>query len=273
MKKVPDILLNDGTKIPQIGLGLYLIKDEADFMNAFKIAYDNNYRLFDSAQFYKNEHFLAKAIKEYRINRKDIFVTTKIAVNNFGYKRTLKSFDQSLKKLDSDYFDLVLLHFPVPVLRKQSWKALEKIKLQGVARSIGVSNYTIKHLEELKKYANILPSVNQVELHLFLEQPKLLDYCNKNNIKIEAYAPLAHGLPMDNPIVLRMAKKYNKTYAQIMLRFDYQLGLIIIPKSITKERIIQNINILDFEITAEDFNLLKTLDKKLRTCWDPTRIP
>ena len=271
--KIPNILLNDGTKIPQIGLGLYLVKDENDFLSAFKCAYDNNYRLFDSAQFYKNEQFIAKAIKKYKINREDILITTKIAVNNFGYKKTLKSFDESLKKLESNYVDLILLHFPVPVLRKSSWKALEEIKEQGLAKSIGVSNYTIKHLEQLKKYANILPSVNQVELHLFLQQPELLKYCNKNNIKVEAYAPLAHGLAMDNPLVLQLAKKYKKTYAQIMLRFLIQLNLIIIPKSVTRERIIQNIDILDFEIKKEDFKSLLTLDKNLRTCWDPTRIP
>lgn len=270
---IPKIKLNDQTKIDQIGLGLYLIKDKDEFRKAFRVAYQAGYRMFDSAQFYQNEQFIAQNIQELKIKREDIYITSKIAVNNFGYKKTKKSFEESLKKLNTNYLDLILLHFPVTLLRKKSWKALEELKIAGKAKSIGVSNYTIRHLEEMKKYAQIMPSINQVELHVFLQQPELLSYCQENNIQLEAYAPLAHGLPMDNPQILEVANKHHKSYAQIMLRFLIELNLIVIPKSINPDRIKENIAIFDFKLDKEDILKLKSLNRNLRTCWDPTRIP
>ncbi len=268
-----DIKLNNGVLIPRIGLGLWQITDEKVFVDAFKTALTAGYRLFDTAQIYHNEQYLARAINQTKVDRSKIFITSKIAVNNFGYKKTHKSFEDSLEKLNIDYIDLMLLHFPVSILRKKSWLALEEILQSKKTRAIGVSNYTIRHLEDLKKYANITPVINQVELHVFLQQPELIAYCKDNSIQIEAYSPLAHGEAMKNPLILNIAKKYNKSYAQIMLRFLLQLELVIIPKSITPKRIVENIDILDFEIDKNDMTKLKKLDKNLRTCWNPTLVP
>lgn len=270
---VPNIKLSDDNSIPQLGLGLWQVSSQEDFNHAFNSAIKAGYKLFDTAQIYKNEDLLGKAIKTSKVKRSDLFITTKIAVNNFGYKKTHSSFDTSLKKLQTDYVDLILLHFPISVLRKKSWKALEEIRQSGRAKSIGVSNYTIRHLEEMKKYANQMPVINQVELHVFLQQPKLIEYCQKNNIVVEAYSPLAHSKVMDNEVIASLAEKHSKTYAQIMLRYLIELGTVVIPKSVHPDRIKQNIDVFDFSLDKSDINKLKKLDKNYRTCWNPTSIP
>jgi diketogulonate reductase-like aldo/keto reductase len=271
--KIPELALADGHKIPQIGLGLWGVTDDQDFFSAFDAAIESGYRLFDSAQHYKNEKQLGAAVKKSSVRRSQLFITTKIGVSSFGYKKTISSFDESMEKLDMEYVDLLLLHFPVSLLRKKSWKALEELKDSGRVKSIGVSNYTIRHLEEMKKYAKVMPVVNQVELHVFLQQPELIDYCNQNNIAVEAYSPLAHGKVMDDPVIQRLAKKYKKSYAQIMLRFLVELGLVVIPKSVTPKRIQENIKIFDFKFDDDDLKQLKSSDRDLRTCWNPTLVP
>lgn len=271
---VPNIKLPDGNKVPQIGLGLWKNTDEAEFMTAFEAGIAAGYRHFDSAQAYGNEQYLGAAVKKSGLSREELFITSKIAVQHFGHKHALESFDESLQKLQMEYVDLILLHFPVSLLRKKSWTALEEIKAAGKAKSIGVSNYTIKHLEEMKKYAKEMPTVNQVELHVFLQQPELLEYCREHNIAIEAYSPLAHAKAgADEPVLQELAKKYGKTYAQIMLRWCIQRDLIVLPKSVTPSRIQENIDIFDFELDDEDMPKLASLNRDLRTCWDPTHIP
>lgn len=268
------IKLSAGIEIPQVGLGLWKVKDQAEFNTAFAAAIEAGYRHFDSAQAYGNEHMLGEAWQKSGLKRKDIFITTKIAVENFGAHHAPKSFEKSLVNLQSDYVDLLLLHFPVSVLRKKSWLALEGIHKAGKAKSIGVSNYTVKHLKELKEYAGVTPAVNQVELHVFLQQPELLAYCKEQGIAVEAYSPLAHARAgADEPLLQELATKYGKTYAQIMLRWCVQKDLIVLPKSVTPSRIQENINIFDFEISGEDMTRLAELDRDLRTCWDPTHIP
>ena len=270
---ISTIKLSDGYAIPQIGLGLWQVKEEADFHNAFQAAFKAGYRLFDTAQMYGNEQLLGSSIAKTKIDRQKLFITTKINVNNFGSRKTLASSQESLNKLGLEYIDLMLLHFPVPVLRKNSWLSLEKLKKQGLIRSIGVSNYTIRHLEEMKKYASEMPVVNQVELHVFLQQPELLEYCREHKIVVEAYSPLAHGQEMDNPIIKAIATKHSKSYAQVMLRYLIELGLVVIPKSISSDRIKENIALFDFKLDKSDLNELKGLDKNLRTCWNPSRVP
>lgn len=270
---VPDIPLHDSAKIPQIGLGLWKVKDQDEFNTAFDTALAAGYRHFDSAQAYDNEHMLGEAWQRNGLAREDIFITTKIAVEHFGHKHALSSFEDSLKNLRTDYVDLLLLHFPVTLLRKKSWTALEEIKAAGKAKSIGVSNYTIHHLEEMKEYASEMPAVNQVELHVFLQQPELLEYCAEHDIAVEAYSPLAHAQAMDEPVITELADKYQKTYAQIMLRWCVQKGLIVLPKSVTPSRIQENIAIFDFELSHEDMKYLSTLDRDLRTCWSPVHVP
>ncbi len=269
----PDIKLNNGHTIAQVGLGLWQVKDNQLFDDIFKTALQAGYRHFDTAQIYDNEEALGRAWKKSGIRREELFITTKISVTHFGKTLTRKSFLSSLQRLQTEYVDLLLLHFPVTGLRKSSWKEIEKFVTDGRAKSIGVSNYTIKHLEQLKAYSSITPAVNQVELHLFLQQSELRDYCKANGIVIEAYSPLAHGRDMSDPLVSEIAKKYNKSYAQIMLKWLTQNEMVILPKSITQERIAQNIDIFDFVIDVTDMDRLSKLDKNLRTCWDPTHIP
>ncbi len=270
---IPYIKLNDGNLIPQVGLGLWQVKDDDEFRMAFRAAVDEGYRHFDSAQAYGNEHLLGEEWIRSGIKRKDIFITTKIRVENMTIGRTAQSFAKSLENLQTEYVDLILLHFPVSLVRKKAWKELEKIHETGQAKSIGVSNYTIKHLEEMKEYASIVPAVNQVELHVFLQQPELVEYCQEHDIVIEAYSPLAHAKDMSDLTIQAIAKKHDKTYAQVMLRWLAQKDLVVLPKSVTPERVRQNIDIFDFELNDEDMMRLGKLDHALRTCWDPTHVP
>jgi diketogulonate reductase-like aldo/keto reductase len=194
-------------------------------------------------------------------------------VAHFGYHNAKKTFEESLAKLQSDYVDLLLLHFPVTLLRKKSWTALEEIQAAGKAKSIGVSNYTVRHLEEMKEYAKVTPAVNQVELHLFLQQPELVEYCKKEGIVVEAYSPLAHAKEMSNEVIAGIAARHNKTYAQVMLRWLIEQGLVVLPKSVTPGRIQENIDIFDFGLDDEDKTTLTGLDASMRTCWSPVHVP
>lgn len=270
---VPNVRLGGKNSIPQVGLGLWQVKDEAEFDRAFEAAVASGYRHFDTAQVYGNEQMLGAALKRSKLKREDVFVTTKIAVNNFGHAKTLKSFETSLEKLQTDYVNLLLLHFPVTLLRKKSWQALEEIKAAGKAKSIGVSNYTIRHLEEMKSYAHEMPAINQVELHVFLQQPELIQYCHDNDIAVEAYSPLAHAKAMDESVITGIAQKHGKSYAQIMLRWCLQEDLIVLPKSVTPSRITENIAIFDFSLDDADMRKLEELDCNLRTCWSPVHVP
>ena len=270
---IPLIKLNDGKSIPQIGLGLWQVKDLAEFDSAFQSAVDTGYRHFDSAQFYQNEHMLGAAWKASGLPRDEFYLTTKIAVTHFGKHLTTSSFHKSLEKLKTDYVDLLLLHFPVTGMRKSSWLALEKLQAEGFIRSIGVSNYTIKHLEEMAAYASVVPAVNQVELHVFLQQPELVDYCRQKGIVVEAYSPLAHAKAMDNSTLAEIAQKHSKTYAQIMLRWLVEKGYVILPKSVTPARIQENFQVFDFSLDEDDKAKIAALDKNMRTAWSPVHVP
>ncbi|MFZ1248983.1 MAG: aldo/keto reductase [Candidatus Saccharimonadales bacterium] len=270
---VPTLKLADERSIPQVGLGLWKVKDKAEFEAAFEVALAAGYTHFDSAQAYENEQFLGACWQASGRLRESFWLTTKIRTETIAIGRTAQSFTRSLERLQTDYVDLLLLHFPVPIARKKAWKELEKIKAAGGAKSIGVSNYTIKHLEEMKLYATEMPVVNQVEWHVFLQQPELVDYCRRNGIVIEAYSPLAHAKDMKNPDIQAMAERHSKSYAQIMLRWCVENGLVLLPKSTTPERIRENIDLYDFELYLEELQALTKLNRGLRTCWDPTHIP
>jgi len=271
--KIPDIQLNDKSTIPQIGLGLWQVKDNAQFVTGFEGAIKAGYRHFDSAQIYQNEAMLGEGWQASGVKRDELFLTTKIWIDNFGRKQAPKSFEESLGKLQTDYVDLLLIHFPVTILRKKAWLALEEIQAAGGAKSIGVSNYTIRHLEEMKKYAKVMPAVNQVELHVFLQQPELVKYCREHDIVIEAYSPLAHAKAMDNTAIAGIADKHGKTYAQIMLRWCVEQGFVVLPKSVTPSRIKENIDIFDFQLDDEDMQAIATQDQNLRTAWSPVHVP
>jgi diketogulonate reductase-like aldo/keto reductase len=270
---IPDLKLNDGNTISQVGLGVWQVKDQAELNAAFNSAIEAGYRHVDTAQAYENEQFLGEAWSKSGLKREELFITTKIKVTHFGRRHLKPSFEESLQNLKTDYIDLLLLHFPVTFLRKNAWLELEEIQAAGQAKSIGVSNYTIRHLEEMKDYAKIVPAVNQVELHLFLQQPELIKYCKEHNIVVEAYSPLAHASKMDDPVIVGIAKKHGKTYAQVMLRWLVEQDLVILPKSVTPSRIGENIGIFDFRLNDEDLAKLSKLNRNMRTCWNPAHIP
>lgn len=270
---IPNLKMNTGAEIPQIGLGLWQNKDEQACRDSVNWALAAGYTHFDDAQVYDNEEFLGEALNESDAARSDIFITTKIAVKNFGHNRAKKSFKVSLEKLQTEYVDLLLLHFPVSLLRGKSWKALEEIHAAGQAKTIGVSNYTVRHLEELLRDCKIKPAVNQVELHVYLQQPELVKYCQKHGIVVEAYSPLVRGYGMDNAVLAKIAKKHGKTPAQIMIRWCIDIGTVPLPKSAHKDRIKENIDVFDFKLDEQDIKQISKLDKNHRTNWDPTNVP
>jgi diketogulonate reductase-like aldo/keto reductase len=264
--------LNNGRTIPPIGFGLWKVKDRDTCIASINIALAAGYRHFDTAQAYDNESFVGEAVAASSVPRSDLFITTKISVENITLGRVTTSFEKSLKQLHTDYADLLLLHFPVTLRRGAAWSKLEEIQKAGGAKSIGVSNYTIRHLEELLAKCSIPPAVNQVELHVYLQQPELLEFCNKHNIIVEAYSPLAHGQGLDNPVLTEIAAKHHKTPGQIMIRWCLEAGTVPLPKSVTPERIKSNIDVFDFSLDADDMSKLASLDSDQRTCWDPTHV-
>lgn len=273
MTDIPKLKLRDGQQIPQVGLGTWQSTDQAQFNEAFKTAIESGYRHFDTAQAYHNEQFLGECLASSGLKREDLFITTKIQTEHFGYRRAKSTIPNSLNKLRTNYVDLLLLHFPVPVLRKKTWLVAEEALAAGQAKSIGVSNYTIRHLKEMQDYTKVLPAVNQVELHVFLQQPELVKYCHEQGIMVEAYSPLARAHIMSNEVVSTIAQKHGKTYAQIMLRFLIEQNLVVIPKSVTPARIKENIDIFDFKLDKDDMEALTKEDLDQRFCWSPVHIP
>ena len=263
--------MNNGLEIPQFGLGVYLTKSGTECVNAVTWALEAGYRHIDTAKIYGNEREVGEAVRQSGIKRDELFITTKLWNDDHGYESALKAFDKSLKTLDTDYIDLYLIHWPVKDKRKDSWKALEKIYESGYCKSIGVSNYMILHLEELFSYANVIPVINQVEFSPYNYQKELLDVCLKNKIILEAYSPLTRMKKHDDPKVLPIAKKHNKTVAQVLIRWAIEQEIVVIPKSAHKERIIENANVSDFELDEFDMKILDNLDEGFRVSWDPTK--
>jgi diketogulonate reductase-like aldo/keto reductase len=266
------VKLNNNIEIPRLGLGVYLSKPGKKTFDAVTWAIEAGYKHIDTAKAYKNEGDVGKAIKETGIKREEIFVTTKLWNEDQGYESALKAFDRSLEDLGFDYVDLYLIHWPVEKKRKDSWRALEKIYQDGRAKSIGVSNYTIRHLKDLESYSGIKPVINQVEFHPFLYQKDLLDYCKIKDIQLEAYSPLTKGERLDDPKLNEIAETYSKTPAQIMIKWSLQHDMVVIPKSVHKNRIIENAQVFDFEISFEDMEMLDALNEDLRLAWDPSKV-
>ncbi|MGC8803335.1 MAG: aldo/keto reductase [Bacteroidales bacterium] len=257
------VTLNNGVQMPYFGLGVYLIPNR-EVIKAIHWALDCGYRLIDTAALYENEEGVGEAVRNASIPRAEIFVTTKVWNSDQGYDSTLRAFDASLRRLGLDYVDLYLIHWPVVDKYKQTWKALEKIYREGRARAIGVSNFLIHHLEDLASSAEILPMVNQVEFHPLLVQQPLLDYCHRKGIQFQSWSPFMRGDIFDIPLLQQLARQYNKTVAQLVLRWNLQKGVLVIPKSAHKERIEANAQIFDFEISEADMRKIDQLDKTYR---------
>jgi diketogulonate reductase-like aldo/keto reductase len=262
-------ILSNGIKMPGLGLGVFKVADGDEVENAVRWALETGYRHIDTAALYGNERGVGRAVRGSGIPREDIFITTKVWNSDQGFDTTLSAFEKSLERLEMKYVDLYLVHWPVQNLFIDTWRALESIYKQGLAKAIGTSNFLVHHLRRLMDNCEIPPMVNQVELHPFLLQPELLRFCLANKIQPEAWAPLTRGEFLDHPVIAETAKKYGKTPAQVLLRWDIQHDVVTIPKSVHRERIIENASIFDFEIGEEDMKRIDSLDEGRRIGPDP----
>lgn len=256
--------LNNGVKIPKMGFGVYKLEDFNECKRAVKKALETGYRLIDTAEFYNNEEAVGAAIKESGIKREEIFVTTKVWVSNYGEQKTIEAFNRSLKKLGLDYIDMYMIHWPYGDYLK-AYQVLESLYKDQKIKVIGVSNCTQKKLNEILKIAKIKPSVNQLECNPFSQRRELEKIHKDNNILLESWSPLkrADNNLYENPILVDLAKKYNKTVTQIILKWHVENNYIPIPKSLNDNRIVENFSIWDFELTKEDVESINKLDKKI----------
>jgi 2,5-diketo-D-gluconate reductase A len=269
---VPDVMLNNGQTIPQFGFGVFQIEPE-NTVEATTAALDAGYRHIDTAQMYGNEKEVGQAVAQSDLDRGDIFVTSKL---NNGYHRpddARRAFDKSLEVLGFDYLDLFLIHWPLPTRYDgdyvSTWKVLEEFYRDGRARSIGVSNFQPHHLRRLHEESDITPAIDQIEVHPYLVQQDVRQFCADHQIAIEAWSPIAQGKVLDDPTIGEIARRVGKSPAQVVLRWHIERGDIVFPKSVNPERIAQNIDIFDFELSGEDVEAITALDKGERTGPDP----
>ncbi|MCE3552449.1 aldo/keto reductase [Pseudonocardia sp. RS11V-5] len=261
---VPTITLNDGARIPQFGFGVFQIDPGQATVDAVKQAFDAGYRHIDTAQMYGNEEGVGQAIAESGLSRDEIFVTTKLDNGRHGRDEAQKALEESLTKLGLDHVDLFLIHWPLPKRDDyvETWRGLEQAKAAGKARSIGVSNFQVPHLDQLATETDTVPSVNQIELHPTFTQPQLRQYHRDNAIATEAWSPIGQGGELlKDETVTSLAEKYGKSPAQVVLRWHIQLGNIVFPKSVTPSRIAENIDIFDFELADDDVATISGLDR------------
>lgn len=255
--------------MPWFGLGVFKVENGNEATESVKAAIKNGYRSIDTAAIYKNEEGVGIGIKESGVAREELFITSKVWNEDQGYETTLAAFEKSLERLQLDYLDLYLIHWPGKDKYKDTWRALEKLYKDGKIRAIGVSNFQVHHLEELLKDAEIKPMVNQVEFHPRLTQK---DYCKAQGIQLEAWSPLMQGQLLDNEVLTQIAEKHNKSVAQVILRWDLQHEVVTIPKSIKEHRIIENADIFDFELSQEDMDKIDALNKDERVGPNPDEL-
>jgi diketogulonate reductase-like aldo/keto reductase len=265
------LTLNTGARIPQVGLGVWQAGGATELAVASALA--NGYRHVDTARIYGNEASVGQAIARSGILREELFVTTKLWNQDQGYDAALRAFDGSLQRLGMDYVDLYLIHWPVAKLRLDSWRALEKLFADKRARAIGVSNFLLPHLRELTAAAHVVPAVNQIELTPFLQRRETVALCRELGIVVEAYSPLTRGMRLDNAVVRQIAARLHCSPAQVLLRWNIQHQHVVLPKSVTPERISENAQLFQFELDAAAMAALDELEEGLVTGWDPATQP
>lgn len=270
MTQIPNITLNNGVDIPQVGFGVFLVPD-AETQEAVENALDVGYRHIDTARAYDNEGSVGKAIAASGIAREELFITTKCWNDDHGYDKALGAFDASLQRLGLDYVDMYLIHWPLPAKDEfvDTWRAFERLYADGRVRAIGVCNFHPPHLKRLLEAAEVTPAVNQIELHPWLQQSELREVNREHGIVTEAWSPIARARHLDDPTIARIAQKHDTTPAQAMLRWHLELGHVIIPKSVHRERMIANADLFGFELDADDHAAIATLDAGQRVGPDP----
>ena len=267
------VKLNNGVGIPIFGLGVFRAGAGEGTRNAVGWALDAGYRHIDTAHIYGNEVEVGAALQESRLHREKVFVTTKLWNDHQGYRRTLKAIDKSLTFLKLDYVDLFLMHWPEPGERLESWRAMEEIYAEGKARAIGVSNFMRRHLDELVNISQVVPAVNQIELHPFCQQRDAVARSRELGIAVQAYSPLAKAKRMDHPVLVQIANATGRSVAQVMIRWGLQHGFIQIPKSADRDRIRENATVFDFALTPDQMKQLDALEEGFHSAWDPTNVP
>ncbi|MCI4360069.1 MAG: aldo/keto reductase [Thermoplasmata archaeon] len=265
--------LNNGRALPVLGLGVWQAGTGPRVVRAVTTALATGYRLIDTAKLYGNEAEVGEAVRRGPVPREEVFVTTKLWNDDHGRAKAKRAFDASLRQLGLEYLDLYLIHWPGTGERNETWKALAEIAQEARCRSIGVSNFTIGHLEELARASDVVPAVNQVELHPFHFQRELIEYCHRHGIQVQAYSPLARANYLDEATVTAVADMHGRSPAQVMLRWSLQHGLSAIPKSTHDERIRENAALFDFELTSGEMARLDGLSSGARVAWDPTTVP
>ncbi|KIH98931.1 oxidoreductase [Streptomonospora alba] len=270
MTTVPDVTLNNGVRIPQLGFGVWQV-DNSEVSNAVSTALETGYRSIDTAAAYGNEEGVGEALRGSGLARGELFVTSKLWNSDQGYDATLRAFDASMERLGLEYLDLYLIHWPVPANDEfvSSWKAMERLYAEGRVRAIGVSNFHPEHLRRILDEGGIVPTVNQIELHPRLIQQELRSFNKEHDIATEAWSPLGQGQLLQDPTVAKLAEAYGKTPAQVILRWHLQLGNIAIPKSVTPERIRSNFDVFDFELSSGDVEAVSGLNENQRFGPDP----
>ncbi|MFX4303593.1 aldo/keto reductase [Alicyclobacillus tolerans] len=266
--------LNNGVEMPYVGLGVWQSKQGGEVENAVRAALELGYRHIDTAAAYGNEEGVGQAIRDSGVAREEIFITTKLWNNSHGYEKALQAFEVSRKKLGVDYVDLYLIHWAIEGKYLESWRAFEKLLKDGYVRAIGVSNFEPKHLQDIMNHFEVVPAVNQVEFHPYLTQRELYEFCRAHHIQLEAWSPLMRGGELLNhPLILRLAEKYSKTPAQIVLRWDLQQEVVTIPKSVRRERIAENAQLFDFQLSQEEVAEITALNRNQRSFeYDPNHV-
>jgi diketogulonate reductase-like aldo/keto reductase len=267
----PYVALSNGIQMPLLGLGVYDMY-HATAEQAVLDALEIGYRLIDTASLYENEKEVGHAVSKSKIPREEIFITTKVGNNDHGYDAALRAFDESLRKLQMDYVDLYLVHWPIKGKRKETWLALEKLYADKRVRAIGVANYLIPFLEELSGYASLVPMLNQVEFTPWLFQQDLLQYCQQKNIQLQSYSPITRGKKFNDPRLLQLCNKYDKTPAQVILQWNIAHGISTIPKSSSKERLQENFDSLKFTLSPQDIAIMDGFNENFRICDDPMEM-